>query len=276
MRTTDPSRGQRHQAGLARPNRAIVVPPAVHRPASPYAEGGSAAETARDLSAELTRLLRLKERRQPAVAQIAVWIGLGIVEGRLEPGQDLNSVELSHRFGTSRTPAREALMLLESEGLVEIRARKRPRVASFTPTRVREIYFVVRSLLAVVGVLAAAKVAAAEVPVLHEQMAQMRRAAGRGDLDGYVQGHVSLQRRYVEIAGNRILGEMLDTLALRTLVLRRSSLAAEGRLAASLSDQERILEAIIAHDGELASLLLSRATDAALAAIDPTALRGAS
>ncbi|MFT4286881.1 GntR family transcriptional regulator [Nocardioides sp.] len=226
----------------------------------------------RDLSEELVRLLRLGERREPAVAQIAIWIGLGIVEGRLKPGEDLNSVELSNRFKTSRTPAREALMLLESEGLVEIRARRRPRVASFTQKQVREIYFVVRHLLTVVGRLAADYVTDADIPGLKEQLAGMEGAVRRGDLDDYMWGHVNLQRRYVEIADNQILGEMLDTLALRTLVLRRNSLAHEGRLAESLADQRRIQDAIVAHDGELAALLLSRATDAALAAIDPSEL----
>ena len=48
---------------------------------------------------------------------------------------------------------REALMLLESEGLVEIRARKRPRVATFSVQRVREIYFVRGHLLAQVLML---------------------------------------------------------------------------------------------------------------------------
>jgi hypothetical protein len=76
-----------------------------------------------DRGDELVRLLKLNERREPLVVQVATWVGLGVIEGRLRPGQDLNSVDLSHRFKTSRTPVREALMLLEQEGLVEIRAR---------------------------------------------------------------------------------------------------------------------------------------------------------
>ena len=107
----------------------------------------SLAEPLPDRSAELVRLLKLNERREPAVVQVASWVGLGIIEGRLLPGEDLNSVELSHRFKSSRTPVREALMLLEQEGLVEMRARRRPRVAAFTPERVKEIYFVRQHLL---------------------------------------------------------------------------------------------------------------------------------
>ncbi|MFT4083496.1 MAG: GntR family transcriptional regulator [Nocardioides sp.] len=223
---------------------------------------------AQDRTDEIVRLLRLEERREPAVAQVATWVGLGIVEGRLQPGQDLNSVELSNRFSSSRTPVREALMLLESEGLVEIRARRRPRVASFTPERIREIYFVRKHLLAVVGELVAAEVTEEWVDELRGRLESMQELVDRNDADEYFWRHVNLQRRYVEIAGNHILQEMLDTLALRTLVLQRAALSQEGRLAASIADQYRILDAIEGRDGELAAMLLARATDAALASID--------
>ncbi|WP_432825890.1 GntR family transcriptional regulator [Dactylosporangium sp. CA-092794] len=229
-------------------------------------------EPATDVSAELVRLLKLEERREPAVAQIAIWVATGIVEGRLTPGQDLNSVDLSHRFNSSRTPVREALMLLESEGLVEIRARKRPRVASFTPQRVREIYFVRRHLLALVGSLVAERVNDDEIEDLRERLGRMRAAASAGDVDSYFWGHVDLQSRLMTIAGNQTLADILDSLALRTLVLRHASLARPGRLHASVADQFRIFEAIEARDGELTAMLLSRATDAALRAIDMSLL----
>jgi DNA-binding GntR family transcriptional regulator len=229
-----------------------------------------------DRSGELVRVLKLAERREPAVTQIATWIGLGIVEGRLKPEQDLNSVDLSRRFSTSRTPVREALMLLESEGLVEIRARKRPRVASFTPERVREIYFVRRHLLALVGALVAERVTADDLADLHERLGQMQADADSGDVDGYFWRHVNLQGRYTQIAGNETLAGILDSLALRTLVLQHAALAREGRLQASVADQVRILDAIEDRDGELTAMLLSRATDAALAAIDLSALKAPS
>ena len=225
-----------------------------------------------DRSPELISLLNLHERREPAVVQVATWVGLGIIEGRLKPGQDLNSVELSHRFQSSRTPVREALMLLESEGLVEMRARKRPRVASFTSRQVREIYFVRRHLLALVGALVAERISDEELEDLRSRLDKMQADAAGGDVDSYFWGHVALQDRMSQIAGNEILADVLESLALRTLVLRHASLAREGRLSASVADQLRIFDAIASRDGELAAMLLARATDAALAAIDLSAL----
>jgi DNA-binding GntR family transcriptional regulator len=221
-----------------------------------------------DRGADLARLLKLNERREPLVVQVATWVGLGVIEGRLRPGQDLNSVDLSHRFNSSRTPVREALMLLEQEGLVEIRARRRPRVAEFTPERVREIYEVREHLLALVGSLVAVKIGEADLDDLRRRVKEMRQQADNGDVDGYFWSHVALQERMTEIAGNSTLKGILDSLALRTLILRHASLEMPGRLPHSVAAQELILQAIEDHDPELAAMLLARATRAAYAAIE--------
>jgi DNA-binding GntR family transcriptional regulator len=107
--------------------------------------------TDQDTHFVLERLLRLRDRREPLVAQIAEWVGAGHHRGRLEPGQDLNSVDLSRRFDTSRTPVREALMLLEQEGLVEMKARRRPRVAAPSLQDIRDIYQVRKQLLSMLA-----------------------------------------------------------------------------------------------------------------------------
>ena len=229
---------------------------------------GGESGAAPDRGADLARLLKLNERREPLVVQVATWVGLGVIEGRLRPGQDLNSVDLSHRFNSSRTPVREALMLLEQEGLVEIRARRRPRVAEFTPERVREIYEVREHLLALVGSLVAVKIGEADLDDLRRRVKEMRRQADNGDVDGYFWSHVALQERMTEIAGNSTLKGILDSLALRTLILRHASLEMPGRLPHSVAAQELILQAIEDHDPELAAMLLARATRAAYAAIE--------
>jgi len=231
-------------------------------------EAGAWAEDSPDRAADLIRLMRLSERREPLVAQVATWIGLGVIEGRLRPGQDLNSVDLSRRFNSSRTPVREALMLLEQEGLVEIRARRRPRVASFSMEQVRQIYEVREQLLELMGRLVATKVTEADLDDLRQRVATMRRQADSGDVDGYFWSHVALQERMAGIAGNSMLKLILDSLALRTLILRHASLEREGRLPRSVAAQEQILQAIEGRDPELTAMLLSRATRAAYAAIE--------
>src|SRR5579872_4823367 len=87
------------------------------------------------------------------VGGIATAIAGDIVSGRLRAGDDLNSVELARRFESSRTPVREALLLLEKEGLVEIESRRRPHVKRWTRSEVRELYLVRSALYALVAEL---------------------------------------------------------------------------------------------------------------------------
>src|SRR3954471_18207049 len=65
------------------------------------------------------RIVAERHDRPSLVSQIACEIGAEIIGGIRQPGDDLNSVELARRYRTSRTPIREALMLLEKEGLVD-------------------------------------------------------------------------------------------------------------------------------------------------------------
>ncbi|MEW2568794.1 GntR family transcriptional regulator [Streptomyces sp. NPDC047070] len=216
----------------------------------------------------LERLLRLRDRREPLVAQIAEWVGAGIIEGRLQPGQDLNSVELSRRFDTSRTPVREALMLLEQEGLVEMKARRRPRVAAPSLTDIKDIYQVRRQLLSMLAGLLVQRATDAQLTELRTRVEAMRELADAADVDAYFWSHVLLQERMTEIVGNTTLKQILDSLALRTLMLRHLSLTRPGRLAYSVDDQERLIQACEERDGELASALIAGATVRALRAVE--------
>jgi DNA-binding GntR family transcriptional regulator len=89
-------------------------------------------------------IVRLTVSSEPeatsTVIGIAIDLGAEIIEERIPQGADLNSVELARRFGTSRTPVREALMLLEKQGLVDIPPRRRPRAGRIDVERAREIY----------------------------------------------------------------------------------------------------------------------------------------
>ena len=217
---------------------------------------------------QVMRLLNFTERREPLVAKVAAWVGTGIIEGRLQPGQDLNSVELAKLFATSRTPVREALMLLEQEGLVEMRARKRPRVAVPTIETIRQIYQVRQHLLSLSAVLVVERATALELAELRGILGELQRLADERDVNGYLWAHVALHERMMEVGGNETLKTILDSLALRTFILRHMSLEWPGRLAASAVEQARIIDAMDRRDSELAAILISRATLGALEAIE--------
>src|SRR4051794_7461210 len=198
----------------------------------------------------IARTLRLHDRREPKVIEVVVWIGTGVIKGSLPAEADLNSVELAKRFGTSRTPIRDALMILEREGLVEMLARKRPRVAAITAKDIADIYEVRGDLLARLARLVVVHSTESNLREVQDHLGRLRDCASAGDVDGYFYAHVALQERLAEIASNGVLKQILDTLALRTLVLRHRSIRQPGRLQASLADQERLVEAFVARDAD--------------------------
>ena len=72
----------------------------------------------------------------------------------------------------------------------------------------------------------------------------------------------------MQVAGNSILKQILDSLALRTLVLRHRSLSQPGRLKESVEDQERLYRAYVDRDADLAAALMAGSTLSALRAIE--------
>ena len=200
----------------------------------------------------LARILNTAEQSDSLVINIAEEIGSAIIEGRLNPGADLNSVDLAERFKTSRTPVREAMMLLQKEGLVEILPRRRPRVSKLSIKEVREIYQVRANLYGLVAELIVTQATDEAIQSLQPFLDQMAMAAEKEDLDAYFWPNVAFQDTETTICGNQQVKRILDSLMLRMLQLRYLSLSTPGRLKQSLEDHERLLRAYKERDAALA------------------------
>ena len=212
-------------------------------------------EAAGNVAVMLQRLLRLDERSDSAVSRIAVTLGTDIIEGRRQPGDDVNTLELSRQFNTSRTPVREALLLLEKEGLVDIPARRRPRVAVTDPTVVQEIYRVRAILLGLACEFICERATETDIQLLWDGFQSMRTAAELGDIDAYFWANIRFHDQLLETSGNTTLRRILESLGLRVLRLRRLSMSLPGRLAQSVDDNEHLLHALEERNVALSSTL---------------------
>lgn len=189
------------------------------------------------------------------VGSIAEWIGRAIIEGRLRPGDDLNSVALSKQFKTSRTPVREALMLLEKEGLVTIPPRRRPYVTHVSLHEVREIYQIRAHLYTLVASLIVSQASNKAIQTLWEHQTRLEEAVKADDRDAYFWSNLSFRATEAEICGNLHLQQMLNSLGLRTLHLRHQTLGYPGRMERSLKDHARLIQAYEERDLALAQSL---------------------
>lgn len=189
------------------------------------------------------------------VGKIAEWVASNIIEGHLQPGHDLNSVALARQFQTSRTPVREALLLLEKEGLVHIPPRRRPHVALISLAEIREIYVVRAHLYMLVAELIVDQASDEAIHALRPYQNRLEEATKAGDRDAYFWGNLSFRATEAEICGNVQVQRVLDSLGLRTLQLRHRSLAYPGRMEQSAGDHARLLRAYEERDAPLAKAM---------------------
>jgi DNA-binding GntR family transcriptional regulator len=206
--------------------------------------------------------------RPSLVARIASETGAEIIEGIRLPGDDLNSVELSKRYRTSRTPIREALMLLEKEGLVDVPPRKRPRVASPDIDEIREIYRARAVLFEMIAFDVARTITPQGLGRLRGLFGEMEAAYRGDDLNAFVWANVDFYEVNTQLAGNRTVKRILDSLLLRTARLRRLSLSRPGRMARSFDDHARLVKAYEDRDAQLAAALIRSNHINALAALE--------
>ncbi|MHB1134696.1 MAG: GntR family transcriptional regulator [Chloroflexota bacterium] len=188
-----------------------------------------------------------------------------ILDMRLLPGERLVLRELAERLQMSRTPVREALVRLSSEGLVETVPKRGMRVAVPTDVATREIYHVVAGLEGQAAKLAAETAAPDVVRQLEEAAAALERVAAEGDLAGWPEADQAFHDLLLEAAGN---GHMRDLMRRFDGHMQRIRMATvyQGRMPyQSVCDHRALTEAIKAGDGEQARAIHLVHRDRALA-----------
>jgi DNA-binding GntR family transcriptional regulator len=195
--------------------------------------------------------------RAPLAQQIFDEIAIAIVEGRLRPGDSLNSVGLARRFNTSRTPVREALADLERQGAIVVPPHRRPYVAHVTLSQAKEVYDIRAALFALVSELIVDSRTVAPLAELWRWQDALERDAARGAVDDYFWHNVGFRLVEVRLAANEQLQRMVGILGIRTLQFRHLSLSQPGRLQRSVEDHRRLLIAYEERD-RTAAIAMSR------------------
>ncbi len=235
--------------------------------------GGAAARMSREASLlqaqqVIRNIVASRHDRPSLVAQIACEIGAEIVEAVIPPGHDLNTVELARRYQTSRTPVREALILLENEGLVDIPPRRRPRAHVHTMVEVTEVYRTRTVLFELMAVDSAKRATKADIDLLRAVVARMEAAAAIGDVTAFTWLSVEFHDHDTRFSGNATAKRIHDSLLLRTVAIRRLSLSQPTRMARSLEDHIQLVKAYENHDSNLAGAILRANHMAALAGLE--------
>lgn len=182
--------------------------------------------------------------------QIAHAIRIEILTGQMQPGTTYKAGEIARTYGASRTPVREALLELESKGLVEVTRGVGFRVVVPTAQELRDV-FAVREMLEIPATAAiAGRVSAIALATARELMNDIRDAAKRNDVVAYLDHDKNFHLFLVAQNGNAILTKMVGELRDAQRVPGLARIAEAGQLLQRHAQHEVMLDAIEAGDAK--------------------------
>jgi DNA-binding GntR family transcriptional regulator len=181
-----------------------------------------------------------------------------ILRGDIPPGQPTSQVVLARQLGVSRTPLREALRLLQREGLILSEPNRRIRVADFSISDVEELY-AMRIALEVVAIrLTVPTLTSEDFAELEGLMAQMDHYMRQGDQQRMDVPHSAFHARLVAAAGPRVATTMKQLFDhAQRYRLAYGAMAPDG-YAGRRAEHRAILDAAAAGDAGTASEHLGR------------------
>ncbi len=199
---------------------------------------------------------RMADNASGGLEQLYDGLRTAIIQGRIAPGTRMSQVQLAGQLGVSRTPLREAIRLLQREGLIEAERNRMVTVTGLSVDDLEAIY-----VLRILNETFAASVTVPgmtddDIGALREQLATMAASAGE-DMATWGEAHRAFHRGLMAGAGDRLrrfTDELWDhSERYRQLYLRQPSIWEIGE-----SEHAAILDACRARDGDLVAARLAR------------------
>ncbi len=174
-----------------------------------------------------------------------------IVEGNLNDGARIPERQLCDLFGISRTPLREALKVLASEGLVDLLPNRGARVRELGARELAELFDVMGGLEALAGRLACERLTAAEFAEIEDLHHQMYAFYLKRDMPDYFRCNQLIHEKIVAAARNAALSAAYASLAGRIRRIRYAANLAQkrDRWGEAIREHEAILDALRRRDG---------------------------
>jgi len=175
-----------------------------------------------------------------------------VLSGEFAPGFRLDETALAERFGVSRTPVREAIRLLASTGLIDVRPRRGASVATATSAELETLFGAMAEIEATCARLAALSMTPIERRRLQSRHEAMAELVLRDEQDAYAAANIDFHTQIYFGAHNEILSEFAQGLRRRLAPFRRAQFRTEGRTSRSHREHAAVLKAIVACDAAAA------------------------
>jgi len=173
----------------------------------------------------------------------------------LEAGAWVDEVRLTGELGVSRTPLREALKVLAAEGLVRLEPRRGCFVNELSARDLDDIFPLMAMLEGRCAHEAASKASPGDLRRLEPLHRQLEEHARAGDINRYYATNALIHEAIQDLAANRWLSDLVDSLRKLLSLSRHKSLAYPGRIHESCAEHLAIFAALKARDPEGAEAL---------------------
>jgi DNA-binding GntR family transcriptional regulator len=160
----------------------------------------------------------------------------------------LDERKLAQEFGISRTPVREAMAQLESEGFVRSVPRRGIYVVRKTRQEVIEMITAWAALESMAARLIAEKANDVEIAGLRGMFATFESGALRAHLDEYSEVNIEFHQSIIRLSRNSVLISMAENLFTHMRMIRRKTIVEKDRIDRSIRDHMKIIEALEARD----------------------------
>ncbi|MGE5386987.1 MAG: GntR family transcriptional regulator [Betaproteobacteria bacterium] len=162
----------------------------------------------------------------------------------LPPGSWIDEQRLAEEYGISRTPLREALKVLASEGLVTLKPRRGCYVTEISAQDLQDIFPLLAMLEGRAVAEAMQHARPADIEELETLHTRLERAAQSRKIERFFETNQEFHRKLQELSGNRWMLMVVQDLRKVMKLSRLLSLSHEGRLEQSLEEHRRIMAAV--------------------------------
>lgn len=175
-----------------------------------------------------------------------------ILKGDLKPGERLMELQLASQLGVSRTPIREAIRMLEQEGLAVTMPRKGAEVAKMTLKGMEDVLEVRAALDELASQLACERMTEAQMERLQARKADFEKSLATGNVKAIAEADVNFHDVIYEATGNPKLVNMLNNLREQIYRYRVEYLKDEKNYPKLIEEHEAIYQALIQRNKEAA------------------------
>ncbi len=179
-----------------------------------------------------------------------------IFSHELQPGTWVDEQALAEQYGISRTPLREALKVLASEGLVTLKPRRGCYVTEISERDLDEVFSVMALLEGECARQLVGRASDRDLDRLKAIHVDLERAAAANDIEGFFEANQAFHRSIQELTDNHWLLHVIEDLRKVIKLSRHHSLYSEGRLEQALAEHRAILNALVARDADAADALM--------------------